>query len=102
MVNADNRPDVILIPTPKNVATTSHEPIPTNQDEEQERTTQNRDVNGRIKYYRVIGGVLFEQPNRLIPDLIINGDNMRHTENTERQNSHQNQVIFSSIPTPQS
>ena len=79
MVNTDNRPDVILIPTPKNVATTNHESIPTNQDEEQERTTQNRDVNGRIKYYRVIGGVLYEQPNRHIPDLTINGDSMNRT-----------------------
>jgi hypothetical protein len=100
LINTDNNPNVVLIPTPKSVARTNHEPIPTNQDEEQERTTQNRNVNGRIKYYKVIGGVLHEQPNSHIPVPTINGDNVRHAGHTERQVLHQNQLIFSSIPSP--
>ena len=93
LIITDNRPEEVLIPA------ANHNPISTNQNREQGRITRNRNVNG-FKYYTVIDGVLQEQPNTHISAPPNDRNNTRQAGHAERQVLHQNQLIFSSIPSP--
>jgi hypothetical protein len=80
------------------VPTTNLSHIPANQSQEQGRITRNRNVNN-FKYYTVIDGVLQEKPRIQNPTPYV-VSNTTQAGQAERQVLHQNQMIFSSVPSP--
>jgi hypothetical protein len=92
LINTDNQPNVVIAPT----TNLSH--IPATQSLEPGRITRNRNVNN-FKYYTVIAGVLQEQPTIQNPTPHV-VSNTTQAGQAERQVLHQNQMIFSSVPSP--